>query len=56
MINDIPINPIRFIDNIDNLDNFFGFCLANIQTPPNMLKPILLYRNDDGHIIFPIGS
>jgi hypothetical protein len=21
-----------------------------------MLKPILLYRNDDGHIIFPIGS
>jgi hypothetical protein len=55
MLNPIPIYPQKFIDHLNdnNFDDFFGFCLANITAPNNLLNPILPYRDDDNHIIFP---
>ncbi len=37
------------------LDDFFGFCLAEIYCPEDVLTPLLPYRNKDGKIIYPRG-
>jgi hypothetical protein len=36
------------------LENFFGFCLAQINSPKNMLKPVLPYKHL-GKTIYPTG-
>ncbi len=40
---------------IGTLENFFGFCLAEITTPKNILKPLLPYKFK-GKTIFPTGT
>lgn len=37
------------------LENFFGFCLAEITTPKNILKPLLPYKHE-GKVIYPTGT
>lgn len=38
-----------------NLSNFFGFCLAEITTPRDILKPLLPYKYQ-GKTIYPTGN
>jgi hypothetical protein len=38
-----------------NFNNFFGYCLAEITTPKNLLKPLLPYKHE-GKTIFPTGT
>jgi hypothetical protein len=58
MLNEIPYKPKKFYDNMNNVDfnNFFGFCLAKIETPTNLIKPLLPYRMENGQIKYPLGS
>jgi len=57
MLNDMPLEMIKFHDNMDNikLDNFFGYCLAEITTPINIDIPLLPYKHE-GKTIFPTGT
>jgi hypothetical protein len=59
MLNDMPLNYIKFHSELDNLDNFFGFYLAKIKCPSTIKMPVLLqirtYRNNNNRIIFPTG-
>jgi hypothetical protein len=42
MLNDMPLNYIKFHSELDNLDNFFGFYLAKIKCPSTIKMPVLL--------------
>jgi hypothetical protein len=57
MCNLIPQKIIKKYENMDNveLDSFFGFCLAEIQTPENILKPLLPMKWK-GKTIYPKGK
>jgi hypothetical protein len=57
MLNPMPYKIIKYYKDLHNipLDNFFGFCLAEITTPTNILKPLLPYKYK-GKTIFPTGS
>jgi hypothetical protein len=55
MLNDMPLNYVKYHNNIKDLNNFFGFCLAEIQSPLNIKIPILPYRDNNNRIIFPHG-
>jgi hypothetical protein len=52
----MPFEMIQFHNNMSHikLENFFGFCLAEIYCPKNMLKPMLPYKHK-GKTIFPTG-
>lgn len=58
MLNLMPGEISKFIRNMSriNLNDFFGFCLAEVTTPDNILRPLLPYRNEDGKTIFPTGT
>jgi hypothetical protein len=58
MLNPMPYNLIsNGIINLTNrkLDNFFGFILAKIECPIDMLRPVLPYHKD-GKTIYPVGN
>jgi hypothetical protein len=55
MLNDMPLNYVKFHNNIKDLNNFFGFCLAKIECPLDIKIPILPYRDHNSRIIFPRG-
>jgi hypothetical protein len=57
MLKDIPHKLIKFYKNMDNikLDDFFGFCLCEVTTPKNILKPLLPYKHNN-KTIYPTGS
>lgn len=55
MLNDMPLNYVKYHNDIKDLNNFFGFCLAEIQSPINIKIPILPYRDNNNRIIFPHG-
>ena len=57
MCKPMPHKLIKFYDNMTNikLENFFGFCLAEITTPKNILKPLLPYKHE-GKLIYPTGT
>jgi hypothetical protein len=52
----MPNEIIKYYDNMNNikLNDFFGFCLAEIYCPKNMLRPLLPYRYE-GKTIYPTG-
>jgi hypothetical protein len=56
MCNPMPFELIRLFPNMNNikLENFFCFCLAQINCPKNMLKPVLPYKHL-GKTIYPTG-
>lgn len=57
MLKPMPHKLIKFhktMNNI-NLNDFFGFCLAEVETPKNILKPLLPYKHK-GKTIFPTGT
>jgi len=58
MLKPMPYKPIKFHKDLTNtkLENFFGFCLAKIETPTNLINPILPYRKYTGELIFPLGN
>jgi hypothetical protein len=57
MLNKMPNKISYFIKDMRdiNLDDFFGFCLAKITTPDNILRPVLPYKLDN-RTIFPVGT
>jgi hypothetical protein len=57
MLNPMPYKIKKFHKDLSktNLNNFFGFCLVEVQTPKNIIKPLLPYRYN-GKTIFPIGT
>jgi DNA polymerase family B len=57
MLKPMPYKMIKFYSNMSNikLNDFFGFCLAEITTPKNILKPLLPYKHN-GKTIFPTGT
>lgn len=57
MLKPMPHKIIKYYKDLSNikLENFFGFCLAEITTPKQNLKPLLPYKHK-GKTIFPTGS
>lgn len=57
MCQPMPYEIIQYHKDMSNikLNDFFGFCLAEITTPDNLLKPILPVRYD-GKTIYPTGT
>ena len=53
----IPYKLIRYYKDLSNynLNQFFGFLEVEVETPKNILKPLLPYRYE-GETIFPIGN
>jgi len=58
MLKPMPHKLVKFHKDLTNfkLDNFFGFCLAEVNCPKNMLRPILPYKSKDNKTIFPTGK
>lgn len=58
MTNPMPHKISYFIRNMEgyDLNNFFGFALARITTPDNIVRPLLPYRTKNNRTIFPIGT
>lgn len=38
------------------LEDFFGFCLAEVTCPKNMLRPLLPYKSEEDRTIYPVGT
>lgn len=55
MLKPMPDKIIKFHNSITNFYDFFGFCLAEIQAPKNILNPLLPYKKD-GKTIYPTGT
>ena len=55
MLNDMPLNYVKYHNDIKDLNNFFGFCLAKIECPLHIKIPILPFRDSNSRIIFPRG-
>ncbi len=57
MCNYMPYENIKNYNDMSkiDLDNFFGFCLAEIETPNDILIPLLPYKYQ-GKTIFPKGK
>lgn len=57
MCNLMPFQIIKKHESMNNinLDNFFGFCLAEIETPKDIMIPLLPYKYQ-GKTIFPRGK
>jgi len=57
MLKDMPHEMIKFHKNMFNikLEDFFGFCLCEVTTPKNILKPVLPYKHN-GKTIYPTGT
>lgn len=57
MCKPMPHKLIKFYKDMTNVNfnNFFGYCLAEITTPKNLLKPLLPYKHED-KTIFPTGT
>jgi len=54
-IKDFPVGePIFSYD--QNLDNYFGFVYCSIETPINLDKPVLPFRDNEGNIYNPLGN
>jgi hypothetical protein len=53
----MPYELINHYNDMSNikLENFFGFCLAEIETPKDTLRPLLPYKYQ-GKTIFPRGK
>lgn len=56
MCQPMPHKIIKFHSDLTNfkLNDFFGYCLAEIITPKNILKPLLPYKYN-GKTIYPTG-
>jgi regulator of RNase E activity RraB len=61
MLNDLPNTPIKKYKNMEgiNLDDFFGYAIAEIETPNNIDDnwiPLLPYKDiENGRTIHPVG-
>lgn len=57
MCEPMPHKIIKYHNDLSNikLNEFFGYCLAEITTPKNILKPLLPYKHN-GKTIFPTGT
>jgi DNA polymerase type B, organellar and viral len=57
MLKPMPHEMIKFHNNMSNikLSEFFGFCLCEVTTPRNILKPLLPYKHN-GKTIYPTGT
>lgn len=57
MTSPMPFKLIRFIKDMSNISlaDFFGFCLVEVETPKNNLKPLLPYKHE-GKTIYPTGN
>jgi len=57
MCQPMPHKLIKFHKDLNNitLNDFFGYCLAEVTTPKNILKPLLPYKHN-GKTIFPTGT
>jgi hypothetical protein len=57
MKQDMPYELIKFHKDLSNYDlnNFFGFCLAEIECPENIIRPLLIYK-DNGRAIHLTGK
>ena len=57
MTSPMPFKLIRFIKDMSNISlaDFFGFCLVEVETPKNILKPLLPYKHN-GKTIYPTGN
>ena len=53
----IPYKLIGYYEDLSNynLNEFFGFLEVEVETPKNILKPLLPYRYE-GETIFPMGK
>jgi hypothetical protein len=53
----MPHKIIKFHSDLTNfkLNDFFGYCLSEITTPKNILKPLLPYKYN-GKTIYPTGK
>lgn len=59
MFKPIPFEMIKHHKNMQNikLENFFGFIKCEVITPPNILKPLLPYKDPiSGKTLYPIGN
>lgn len=55
MMKDLPLKPLRWVDNSVKLEDFFGFALVKVYCPVTVKKPILPYRYKN-KTIFPTCS
>ena len=57
MCKPMPYEIIKHYNDMSNieLNNFFGFCLAEIYCPRNMIRPVLPYKLN-GKTIYPTGT
>jgi hypothetical protein len=57
MKNPMPFEIINYYKDMSNikLNNFFGFCLANIHCPKDMIRPMLPCKYN-GNTIYPVGN
>ena len=55
MMKDLPLKPLRWVDNSVKLEDFFGFALVKVYCPVTIKKPILPFRYKN-KTIFPTGS
>jgi len=57
MTRPMPFKLIRLIKDMSNISlaDFFGFCLVEVETPKNILKPLLPYKHE-GKTIYPTGN
>jgi hypothetical protein len=58
MLKPMPHLMIKYHNNLSKvqLNDFFGFCLAKVTCPNDILRPILPYKAEDDRTIYPIGT
>jgi hypothetical protein len=57
MCNPMPFEKIKFHQSMSSikLEEFFGFCLCEVETPDNIMRPLLPVKHQ-GKTIFPRGK